>query len=71
MATLVEQNLSNWPDMNEHNATDMPSSGVSPWGDTWPLGVWCWDETADQVLLGTCPDDAEIVTYQEALRRKP
>ena len=65
----VESNLTKWPDMTDTEATNMPSSGTSPWGDAWPESVWCWDEAADEVLVGACPDDAEILTYAEARDR--
>ncbi len=66
--TLCENNLANWPDMTDQQGTDMPSRGASPWGNNWPPEVWCWDEEADEVLVGTCPDDARIISYAEAVR---
>ena len=67
--TNVAANLERWPTMADQEATNMQFVGASPWGNTWPEGIWCWDEAADEVLVGTCPDDAEILTYAEARER--
>ena len=64
--TIVETNLERWGNMSDQEATEMLSSGQSPWEYSWPIGVWCWDEQSNQVLVGTCPDDAEILTYADA-----
>lgn len=71
--TLVERNLKEWPDMSDGESTEMLSFGPSPWygriinpNPNVPEGVWCWDSAADQVLIGTCPDDAVIVSYDAA-----
>lgn len=67
--TLVHRNLADWPTMTDRQATDMLVCGQSPWSGGNPQGVWCWDADADQVLVGTCPADAEILTYAEAIAR--
>lgn len=66
--TLVQQNEIDWPEMDDRESTSMDCNGKSPWGnDNNPEGVWCWDEDEDEVLIGTCPDDCRIVSYEEAL----
>ena len=67
----VTENLTRWSDgkMSDREELSMPSVGQSPWGDAWPEGVWCWDEEADEVLIGACTDDAGILTYAEARAR--
>jgi hypothetical protein len=67
--TLCEKQLAAWSTMTERETTDLECVGVSPWGDAHGEGVWCWDADADEVLIGTCLGDAEIVCYAEAIRR--
>lgn len=71
--TLVERNLQEWPGMSDSELTDMQCFGPSPWfgsilnpNSDVPEGVWCWDSGTNQVLIGMCPDDAVIVSYDAA-----
>ena len=52
---------------DELDCTSFPVIGLSPWaGDCYPTGIWSWDEPRQLVLIGTCQDDAEIVSYERA-----
>lgn len=67
MKTIVESNLESWAGLDDSESTSMKSQGQSPWGEgDNPPGVWCWSENDNQVLVGSCPGDAEIVTYDRA-----
>lgn len=66
--TIVQQNKIDWPEMNDRESTSMDCNGNSPWSnDSCPEGVWCWDADEDEVLVGTCPDECEIVSYRRAI----
>ena len=66
--TICKKNLEEYLEADElYDATVMQTRGESPWGGTnCPEGVWCWDKKEDEVLVGTCAQDAEIVSYKEA-----
>ena len=62
MDTLLEQIETGA--LTERQMTELPCEGESPWGGTdCPAGVWAWDETCDQVLIGE--DAFSIVSYDE------
>lgn len=66
--TLVQQNKIDWAEMDDRESTSMDCNGDSPWGgDDCPEGVWCWDEENNEVLIGSCPDECRIVTYEQAI----
>lgn len=46
--------------------TDLPVNGKSPFGDSWPTGIWAWDESTQEVIVGQCQDDFEIISYKQA-----
>lgn len=51
---------------------DMETFGNSPWGcSNAPCSVWAWNEELDQVLIGSCADDLEVISYKKALELFP
>ncbi len=52
----------------DEDCSSLPVRGKSPFGDSWPCGIWSWDEQTKRVIVGESRDNFEIVSYDEAIK---